>query len=151
MTFHSSFVRLACLLGPCAWLLLHAAAPPSAVPVDARNTKAKLIAHFTDTAQKAGLTTPVIFGGEITKEYISETTGTGVAIFDYDNDGWSDIFVVNGTRIDTSFPAGQAPSNHLYRNNHDGTFTDVKAGLTATGWGQGICVGDYDNDGWEDL
>jgi hypothetical protein len=75
-----------------------------------------------------------------------------VAIFDYDNDGWPDIFLVNGTRLEGS-PSGQAPSNHLYRNNQDGTFTDVtvKAGLTATGWGQGVCVGDYDNDGWEDL
>src|SRR5439155_517945 len=152
MTFHSSFVRLACLLGPCAWLFLHAAAPPSAVPVDSRNTKAKLIAHFTDTAQNAGLTTPVIFGSENTKEYIIETTGTGVAIFDYDNDGWSDIFVVNGTKLE-GLPSGKVPTSHLYRNNHDGTFTDVteKAGLTHTGWGQGVCVGDYDNDGWEDL
>src|SRR6266480_5381780 len=152
MTFHSSFVRLACLLGPCGWLFLHAAAPPSAVPVDSRNTNAKLIAHFTDSPQKASLTTPVIFGGENTKEYIIETTGTGVAIFDYDNDGWPDIFVVNGTTLE-GFPTGQAPINHLYRNNHDGTFMDVtlKAGLAAGGWGQGVCVGDYDNDGWEDL
>ena len=59
---------------------------------------------------------------------------------------------MNGTRLE-GFPAGQGPTNRLYRNNHDGTFTDVtaKAGLTATGWGQGVCVGDYDNDGWEDL
>ncbi len=106
-----------------------------------------------DVAEKAGLSMQDVFGGVDTKKYIIETTGTGVAIFDYDNDGWPDIFIVNGTKIDTSFPAGQAPSNHLYRNNHDGTFTDVtvKAGLTATGWGQGVCVGDYDNDGWEDL
>src|SRR5213082_2582082 len=152
MTFDSSFVRLACLLGPCAWLFLHAAAPPSAVPVDSRNANAKLVAHFTDTAQKAGLTTPVIFGGENRKEYIIETTGTGVAIFDYDNDGWPDIFVVNGTTLE-QLPSGKSPTNHLYHNNHDGTFTDVsaKAGLTHTGWGQGVCVGDYDNDGWEDL
>ena len=93
-----------------------------------------------------------VFGGKDTKKYIIETTGTGVAIFDYDNDGWPDIFLVNGTTLE-GFPAGKAPTNHLYRNNHDGTFTDVtaKAGLTATGWGQGVCVGDYDNDGWEDL
>src|SRR3982075_941192 len=111
------------------------------------------IANFTDVAEKAGLTMQDVFGGVTTKKFIIETTGTGVAIFDYDNDGWPDIFIVNGTKIDTSFPAGQSPSNHLYRNNHDGTFTDVtvKAGLTATGWGQGVCVGDYDNDGWEDL
>ena len=112
----------------------------------------KPIANFTDVAEKAGLTMQDIFGGIETKKYIIETTGTGVAIFDYDNDGWPDIFLVNGTRLE-GFPAGKEPSNHLYRNNHDGTFTDVtvKAGLTATGWGQGVCVGDYDNDGWEDL
>ena len=112
------------------------------------------IANFTDIAEKAGLTMSNVFGGKDTKKYIIETTGTGVAIFDYDNDGWPDIFLVNGTTLE-GFPAGKgpAPSNHLYRNNHDGTFTDVtaKAGLTATGWGQGACVGDYDNDGWEDL
>ena len=93
-----------------------------------------------------------VFGGTDTKKYIIETTGTGIAIFDYDNDGWPDIFIVNGTRLE-GFPEGKAPSNHLYHNNHDGTFTDVtvQAGLGATGWGQGVCVGDYDNDGWEDL
>jgi hypothetical protein len=116
------------------------------------SASAKPIANFTDVAEKAGLTMQNIFGGVETKKYIIETTGTGVAIFDYDNDGWPDIFLVNGTRLD-GLPSGPAPSNHLYRNNHDGTFTDVtaKAGLTATGWGQGVCVGDYDNDGWEDL
>ncbi|MGA3093177.1 MAG: CRTAC1 family protein [Terriglobales bacterium] len=109
-------------------------------------------AIFTDIAEKAGLTMFNVFGGIESKKYIIETTGTGVAIFDYDNDGWPDIFIVNGTTLE-GFPQGKAPSNHLYRNNHDGTFTDVtaKAGLTASGWGQGACVGDYDNDGWEDL
>jgi len=110
------------------------------------------LADFEDVAEKAGLTMMNVFGGVDTKKYIIETTGTGVAIFDYDNDGWPDIFIVNGTTLE-GFPAGKAPTNHLYRNNHDGTFTDVsvKAGLAATGWGQGVCVGDYDNDGWEDL
>jgi hypothetical protein len=112
----------------------------------------KPLAHFTDIARKAGLTDSVVFGGVDTKKYIIETTGTGVAIFDYDNDGWPDIFIVNGTSLNAP-PPGRAPTNHLYHNNHDGTFTDVtqKAGLTHTGWGQGVCVGDYDNDGWEDL
>src|SRR6266568_4837482 len=110
------------------------------------------IADFEDVADKAGLTMMNVFGGVDTKKYIIETTGTGVAIFDYDNDEWPDIFIVNGTTLE-GFPSGKAPTNHLYRNNHDGTFTDVtvKAGLAATGWGQGVCVGDYDNDGWEDL
>src|SRR5579859_1796364 len=119
----------------------------------AQNSKpSKPIAYFTDRAKEAGLTMMNVFGGENTKKYIIETTGTGVAIFDYDNDGWPDIFIVNGTKLD-AFPAGKAPTNHLYRNNHDGTFTDVtdKAGLAHSGWGQGVCVGDYDNDGWEDL
>jgi len=110
------------------------------------------LADFEDIAEKAGLTMMNVFGGVDTKKYIIETTGTGVAIFDYDNDGWPDIFIVNGTTLDG--PSGDsAPTNHLYRNNHDGTFTDVtvKVGLVATGWGQGVCVGDYDNDGWEDL
>jgi enediyne biosynthesis protein E4 len=121
------------------------------VPAFAAET-GKPIAYFTDDAGKAGLTMTTVFGGKDTKKYIIETTGTGVAILDYDNDGWPDIFLVNGTTLEGS-PAGSAPTNHLYRNNHDGTFTDVtaKAGLTANGWGQGVCAGDYDNDGWEDL
>src|SRR5258708_9670094 len=119
-----------------------AAQPPQTPP----------IANFTDIAEKVGLTMTTVFGGKDTKKYIIETTGTGVAIFDYDNDGWPDIFLVNGTTLE-GFPAGTAPSNHLYRNNHDGTFTDVtkKAGLNATGWGQGACVGDYHNDALADL
>lgn len=114
--------------------------------------KAIPIAEFNNIAQKAGLTASNTFGEKHSSTYILESTGTGVAIFDYDNDGWPDIFLVNGTTL-KGFPAEGAPTNHLYRNNHDGTFTDVtaQAGLSATGWGQGVCVGDYDNDGWEDL
>ena len=110
------------------------------------------IAYFIDQAEKAGLGARNIFGGVDTKKFILETTGTGVAIFDYDNDGWPDIFVVNGTTLD-AWPAKKQPTNHLYHNNQDGTFTDVteKAGLAQSGWGQGVCVGDYDNDGSEDL
>src|SRR6202041_1784147 len=102
--------------------------------------------NFVDMAEKAGLAFTNVFGGLTTKKYIIETTGTGVAIFDYDNDGWPDIFFVNGTKLDGRFTANEAPTNHLYRNNHDGTFTDVtqKASLARTGWGQGVCVGDYD-------
>jgi enediyne biosynthesis protein E4 len=120
--------------------------------VPAATGNAPRVANFTDIAEKAGLTTLNVFGGIDTKKYIIETTGTGVAIFDYDNDGWPDILVLNGTTLE-GFSKNNAPTNHLYRNNHDGTFTDVtaKAGLVAMGWAQGVCVGDYDNDGWEDL
>src|SRR6266480_4592047 len=152
MTLYSPFLRLLCFLGLCAWLSIQSTNSPSVSAGNSEGANAKPIAHFTDIAQKAGLTTPVIFGGENKKKYIIETTGTGVAIFDYDNDGWPDIFVVNGTTLE-QLPSGKAPTSHLYHNNHDGTFTDVtaKAGLTHTGWGQGVCVGDYDNDGFEDL
>jgi enediyne biosynthesis protein E4 len=117
-----------------------------------QNPPPKPLAYFTDIAKQAGLTMTNTFGGVTTKKYIIETTGTGVAIFDYDNDGWPDIFIVNGTKLEGP-PTADAPTNHLYHNNHNGTFTDVTkhAGLGRTGWGQGVCVGDYDNDGFEDL
>ena len=93
-----------------------------------------------------------IFGGEHKNKYLLETTGCGAAFYDYDNDGWLDIFLVNGTRLE-GFPAGSEPISRLFRNNRDGTFTDVtvKAGVGHAGWGQGCCIGDYDNDGWDDL
>src|SRR5215475_343375 len=127
---------------------LYSAALAQAAPADHKSA----IAYFTDVAAQSGLTMRNVFGGAESKKYIIETTGTGVAIFDYDNDGWPDIFLVNGTTLEGP-TKGNPSTNHLYRNHHDGTFTDVtaKAGLTATGWGQGACVGDYDNDGWEDL
>jgi hypothetical protein len=107
---------------------------------------------FTDVAPRAGLTTPVVYGEEYAKKYIVEANGPGIAFFDYDRDGWLDIFLVNGTRHE-GFPRGQEPTNHLYHNNRDGTFTDVteKAGLKHPGWGYGVCIGDYDNDGYDDL
>jgi len=107
--------------------------------------------RFEDVAAKAGLTAPTIYGGVTHNRYILETTGCGAAFFDYDNDGWVDLFLVNGSRLDMN--SSQAPSNRLLRNNRDGTFTDVtrQAGLSHSGWGQGVCIGDYDNDGNEDL
>jgi len=107
---------------------------------------------FVDVARESGLNAKTIFGGEHKNKYLLETTGCGVAFYDYDNDGWLDIFLVNGSRLE-GFPAGQAPTSHLFKNNRDGTFTDVtlKAGLAHSGWGQGVCVGDYDNDGYDDL
>ena len=107
---------------------------------------------FIDVAKEAGLNAETIFGGEHKNKYLLETTGCGVAFYDYDNDGWLDIFLVNGWRLE-GFPPGEEPFNHLFKNNRDGTFTDVtlKAGLKHTGWGQGVCIGDYDNDGNDDL
>src|SRR5450432_2597702 len=107
-------------------------------------------AYFTDVAASAGLVAPVIYGGVDHKEYIIESNGCGCALFDYDNDGWLDIFLLSGTRL-SGAPAGA--SNRLYKNNRDGTFTDVtrQAGLEAVGWGNAVCIGDYNNDGYEDL
>ena len=107
--------------------------------------------RFEALGARAGLTAPTVYGGRTENKYILETTGCGAAFFDYDNDGWLDLFLVNGQTLQgTESPR---PSNRLLRNNRDGTFTDVteKAGLVLTGWGQGVCIGDYDNDGFDDL
>jgi hypothetical protein len=108
--------------------------------------------NFVDIAERTGLTAKTEDGNEKSKKYIIETTGSGVAFFDFDNDGWPDIFQVNGSRLE-GFPKGEEPVSHLYHNNHDGTFADVtqSAGVALKGWGQGVCAGDYDNDGWVDL
>src|SRR5579863_3960679 len=105
---------------------------------------------FTDVAHEAGLTAPIIYGEPDSFTYIVESMATGCAFFDYDNDGWMDIFILGGRTL-AGDPAGAG--NRLYRNNRDGTFTDVtaKSGLADPGWAQGVCVGDYNNDGWEDL
>ena len=108
--------------------------------------------QFVDVAKQAGLNVETIFGGEHRNKYLLETTGCGAAFFDYDQDDWLDIFLVNGWRLE-GFPKGHEPVCHLFKNNRDGTFTDVtlKAGLARSGWGQACCVGDYNNDGWNDL
>ena len=106
--------------------------------------------RFTDVAAQAGLTQPMVYGtpGKVT--YILESMGGGCAFFDYDNDGWMDVLLLGGRTLDGT-PTGSG--NRLYRNNRDGTFTEVtaKAGLGDPGWAVGVCVGDYDNDGFEDL
>jgi hypothetical protein len=108
--------------------------------------------EFTDVAARAGLTSATVYGEEYVKRYIVEANGPGIAFFDYDHDGWLDVFVPSGTRLE-GFAPGQEPTNRLYHNNRDGTFTDVtaKARLRHTGWCYGVCVGDYDNDGHDDL
>src|SRR5690349_9957878 len=107
---------------------------------------------FTNVANSAGLVTPTVYGDEHKNKYLLETTGCGAAFLDYDNDGWQDILLVNGTRL-AGMPQGQTPTCRLYHNNGDGSFTDVtqKAGITRTGWGQSVTVGDYDNDGFDDI
>lgn len=106
--------------------------------------------RLTNIARQAGLTQPIVYGAESHVQYLSETSSGGVALFDYDGDGWLDIFIVGGTRFEGAPPEA---TNRLYRNNRDGTFTDVtdKAGLRRTGWGQGVSVADYNNDGRLDI
>ena len=125
---------------------------PAPSPAHATRPQPDLGISFVDIGRDAGLNAKTIFGGEHKNKYLLETTGCGVAFYDYDNDGWLDIFLVNGRRLENVAPADE-PTSHLFKNNRDGTFTDVtiKAGLVHYGWGQGVCVGDYDNDGFDDL
>jgi hypothetical protein len=107
-------------------------------------------AHFVDVGVAVGLRTPVVYGGVESKKYILEAAGCGCAFIDYDNDGWMDIFLLSGSRLQ-SVPADA--TNRFFKNNREGTFTDVteKAGLRAAGWASGVCIGDYNNDGFEDI
>jgi len=115
--------------------------PPSGRPFDA---------HFVDVAREAGLVAPLIYGSPERNDYIIESDGCGCAFIDYDNDGWMDIFLLSGTRVDGAPPGA---TNRLYHNNSDGTFTDVteKAGLQRVGWANSVSVADYNNDGFDDL
>jgi hypothetical protein len=108
---------------------------------------------FQDIAEKAGLTTWRHVMGTPEKKFILETVGSGVALLDYDNDGWLDIYLVNGSTYDAMSGKATPPHAALFHNNHDGTFTDVaaKAGVTNDRWGFGVAIGDYDNDGWPDI
>jgi len=123
-------------------------APGAPSPV----TNTPLGVSFVDVAVESGLNAKTIYGAENKNKYLLETTGCGVAFYDYDEDGWLDIFLVNGWRLE-DFPHDDGPTCHLFKNNRDGTFTDVtlRAGLARRGWGQGCCVGDFDNNGHDDL
>jgi hypothetical protein len=128
-----------------------AALTPALAAFDTTTTGPPAI--FTDVTERAGLAQARNVSGNPTdKKTILEEMGCGAAFFDYDNDGWLDIFLVNGTTFDAA-KAGQKHTSYLFRNNRDGTFTDVtkQAGLTCSGWGQACCIGDYDNDGFDDL
>jgi ASPIC and UnbV./FG-GAP repeat. len=122
---------------------VHAApkSKPSGLPFGSR---------LTDISEAAGLVKPAICGGVRSKDYLIESVGCGVAFIDYDNDGWMDLLILSGSRFDQS---AHDATNRLYRNNRDGTFTDVteQAGLVRHGWAMGVTVGDYNNDGFEDL
>ncbi|MDE3201793.1 MAG: CRTAC1 family protein [Acidobacteriota bacterium] len=108
---------------------------------------------FEDVAAKAGLDVWTHKMGTPEKKYIIETKGSGVCLLDYDNDGWLDIYMVNGSTLDALTGKAKAPHAALFHNNHDGTFTEVaeKAGVTNERWGFGCAVADYDNDGWPDI
>ena len=127
-------------------------AAPMSQAVLGQKSEPDLGIGFLNVARESGLNAKTIYGSEHKNKYLLETTGCGVAFYDYDNDGWLDIFLVNGTRLE-GFPKGEEPISHLFKNNRDGTFTDVtlKAGLAHSGWGQAVCIGDYDNDGFDDL
>ena len=122
------------------------------LPLPALTGDAGLGFRFESVAQKAGLAGVTVFGGRDSNKYLLETTGCGAAFLDYDSDGRLDVFLVNGTTLE-GFPKGEEPRGRLYRNKGGAAFEDVtaKAGLVQTGWGQGVCVGDYDNDGHPDL
>jgi hypothetical protein len=125
-------------------------APNLARAAQAASLSLPSFSRFTDVAEQAGLTQAIVYGPTGEVPYIIESMGGGCAFFDFDNDGWIDIFILGGRLLD-SVPSGSG--NRLYRNNRDGTFTDVtaKSGLGDPGWANGVCVGDYNNDGFEDL
>ncbi|MGA2907038.1 MAG: CRTAC1 family protein, partial [Terracidiphilus sp.] len=108
---------------------------------------------FEDVTQAAGLSGWRHEMGTPQKKYILETDGSGVGLIDYDNDGWLDIYLVNGSTYDAISGKRTPPHAALFHNNHDGTFTDVAemAGVTNDRWGFGVAIGDFDNDGWPDI
>src|SRR5579859_6932612 len=134
-----------------AWLFPQGLSTHSAKPLPRQAPSGRPFnAHFVDVAREAGLRAPIIYGSTEETKYIFEATGCGCAFIDYDSDGWMDIFVLSGTRLEGAPPGA---SNRLYKNNRDGTFTDVtsKSGLTRAGWAYGVTIGDFNNDGFEDI
>jgi enediyne biosynthesis protein E4 len=138
------------LLGTVPTLLAPGLVSARLFAADESHKSAAPFSRFVDVAASAGLRDTIIYGEPDSFTYIIESMATGCAFFDYDNDGWMDIFILGGRTL-AGTPAGSG--NRLYHNNRDGTFTNVtaKSGLADPGWAQGVCVGDYNNDGWEDL
>lgn len=149
---HSRRVFLSTLLGSAGYNLFAQGIAPRKAAVDRGAKRVNLPFHsrLVETGLLAGLRAPVVYGGVDHHQYILEAIGCGCAFFDYDNDGWMDLFILSGTSFDKR---GAEATNRLYHNNRDGSFTDVtlEAGLHRTGWFCGVCVGDIDNDGYEDL
>jgi hypothetical protein len=139
-----------------AALLLLALKVSGQSPAPAKPASPPLLPSFVEVTEKAGINFRHSFG-EVKLSSIMEATGSGCVWFDYNNDGWLDLYVVSGRYLEgvTKFskPDGVDATNHLYRNNGDGTFTDVaaQAGVPGKGFGMGVTAGDYDNDGFEDL
>jgi enediyne biosynthesis protein E4 len=142
-----------CLFAAAVWLNASGREPQQSSPAQAekKSVATSTSIFFADVTRQSGIDFHLTCGS-LEKRYIMESMCGGVAVFDYDNDGWMDIYLVNGSTLE-DLRAGHCHAGKLYRNNHDGTFVDVssKAGLNRCGWGFGVAVGDYDNDGWEDL
>jgi hypothetical protein len=139
-------------LSPLSCLLLaEKAVPPTLTAPSSADAAPGVV--FTDAAPSSGLATFREVSGGAAKDYLIEAAGSGVALWDYDNDGWLDVYLVNGSTWAARAGRAEAPSAALFHNNHDGTFTDVTAaaGVANRRWGQGVCVGDFDNDGAPDL
>ena len=146
---HRLFLLLGVLLFNGGLFLATVSSQPRATRIAAGQ---EFPVSFTNIASVVGFSEPTIYGDIDRKRYIIETNGCGVAFVDYDNDGWVDLFMLSGTRL-TGMPVGREPTNRLYRNKGNGTFADVtdKAGLRRSGWASSVCVGDYNNDNYEDL
>jgi hypothetical protein len=122
-------------------------------PITAGGFVDKGVVVFEDASKSSGLSSWIHEMGTRQKKYILETDGSGVGLIDYDNDGWLDIYLVNGSTYEALAGKRTPPHAALFHNNHDGTFTDVseRAGVTNDRWGFGVAIGDYDNDGWSDI